>query len=113
MVKKPKSSAAPNRTRQDLTGKRFVKSTVLECVKITGKASKWKCLCDCGSITYKTTGHLNANAVSCGSLKGKILQAKGLGNWWFWRKPKSVNKVPICGDANVIAATGYWFGQPC
>ncbi|MCD2491154.1 transcriptional regulator [Lacrimispora sp. NSJ-141] len=52
---------------QDLTGKRFGKLVVLEYVKPEKGMGRWKCRCDCGNITYKRTGHLNAGtAVSCG-----------------------------------------------
>lgn len=54
------------RIRRDLTGEHFGKLTVLEYVKMENGGSKWKCQCDCGNITYKATGHLNAGAVSCG-----------------------------------------------
>ena len=51
-------------TRQDLTGKHFGKLIVLE---YDPDKQKWKCQCDCGNFTYKTTGHLNAStATSCG-----------------------------------------------
>ena len=54
------------RPRNDLTGKRFGKLQVIEYVKFENGNSKWKCRCDCGNVTYKTTGHLNSGAVSCG-----------------------------------------------
>lgn len=75
-----KSPGTPGRKpRQDLTGKRFGKLTVLEYVKVSGGVSKWKCLCDCGNITYRTTGHLNADAVSCGCLQKQDLTGKRFG----------------------------------
>lgn len=73
------SSTSQSRTRQDLTGKRFGKLTVLEYVRMDNGVSKWKCQCDCGNITYKTTGHLNANAVSCGCIQKKDLTGKRFG----------------------------------
>ncbi|QNM05694.1 site-specific integrase [Qiania dongpingensis] len=58
---------------QDLTGKRFGKLLVLEYVRPEKGTGKWKCRCDCGNITYKSTGHLNAGtAVSCGCVKADI-----------------------------------------
>lgn len=62
--------------RQDHTGKRFGKLTVLE---YDSAKQKWKCLCECGNITYKTTGHLNANAVSCGCIQKQDLTGKRFG----------------------------------
>lgn len=62
--------------RQELTGKRFGQLTVLEYDRTK---QKWKCQCDCGNTIYKTTGHLNANAVSCGCAQKKDLTGKRFG----------------------------------
>lgn len=62
--------------RQDLAGKRFGKLTALEYIP---EKQKWKCLCECGNITYKTTGHLNADAVSCGCIQKQDLTGKRFG----------------------------------
>lgn len=62
--------------RQDLAGKRFGKLTALE---YDSAKQKWKCLCECGNITYKATGHLNANAVSCGCIQKQDLTGKRFG----------------------------------
>lgn len=78
--KKQNSTLKPQtRIRNDLTGKRFGKLTVLEYIKIPNGTSKWKCQCDCGTITYKTTGHLNAGAVSCGCTKSQDLTGQRFG----------------------------------
>lgn len=53
-------------TRQDLTGKRFGKLTVLE---YDTEQKKWRCCCDCGNESLVATGHLNAgNVKSCGCM---------------------------------------------
>ena len=65
--------------RRDLIGKRFGKLTVLEYIKVDGGNSKWKCQCDCGNITYKTTGHLNAGSISCGCMQKSDLTGKRFG----------------------------------
>ena len=62
--------------KQDLTGKRFGRLTALE---YDHEKQKWKCQCDCGNITYKRTGHLNANAVSCGCKQKQDLIGKRFG----------------------------------
>jgi len=62
--------------RQDLAGKRFGKLTALEYVP---EKQKWKCICECGNITYKSTGHLNADAVSCGCIQKQDLTGKRFG----------------------------------
>lgn len=61
---------------QDLTGRRFGKLTVLE---YSTEEKKWKCICDCGNEVSKSTGHLNAGAVSCGCLKKRDLTGKRFG----------------------------------
>lgn len=80
------STKAPSNRRQDLTGKHFGKLTVLEYVP---EKQKWKCLCDCGNTTYKTTGHLNANAVSCGCSQKKDLTGKRFGKLVVLRKTEN------------------------
>lgn len=62
--------------KQDLTGKRFGRLTALE---YDHEKQKWKCQCDCGNITYKRTGHLNSNAVSCGCKQKQDLIGKRFG----------------------------------
>lgn len=72
-----KDTAMVRKTRrQDLAGKRFGKLTALEYIP---EKQKWKCLCECGNITYKTTGHLNADAVSCGCIQKQDLTGKRFG----------------------------------
>lgn len=64
----------------DLIGKRFGMLTVVAPAEPSPSGSRrWMCQCDCGNITYKTTGHLNANAVSCGCLQKKDLTGKRFG----------------------------------
>ena len=55
--------------REDLTGKRFGRLTVLEFVPNDIKDSCWKCMCDCGNISI-VRGHFikNGNTKSCGCL---------------------------------------------
>lgn len=55
--------------RNDLTGKRVGKLTVIERSDQYGSRGKrqtqlWKCLCDCGAITYKATDTLTNPDVS-------------------------------------------------
>lgn len=77
MLPKAESShSMKSSKRQDLTGKRFGQLTVLEYDQ---EKQKWKCQCDCGNTAYKTTGHLNANAVSCGCIQKKNLTGKRFG----------------------------------
>lgn len=64
--------------RQDLTGKRFGRLTVLRC---EGKAKhgkyQWLCRCDCGALKISDTGQLNSGCTqSCGCLKTEMLIKK-------------------------------------
>ena len=77
MTQEAESSNSPKTNRrQDLTGKRFGKLTVLEYDR---EKQKWKCQGDCGNVTYKTTGHLNFDAVSCGCSQKQDLIGKRFG----------------------------------
>lgn len=69
-------AASPSavRVRNDLTGQRFGKLTVLEYVKIKNGNSKWKCQCDCGEqIEVRATMLTSGHTTSCGCLKKTIL----------------------------------------
>lgn len=54
----------------DLSGKRFGKLVVIERAENVGKGiAVWKCLCDCGNVTYVRGSNLKGGAVkSCGCL---------------------------------------------
>lgn len=59
----------PEHRMPKLIGFRFGKLVVLEIAKnmATHHKAKWRCLCDCGSITYVTTYHLRSKQTkSCG-----------------------------------------------
>lgn len=61
------------RYKVDLVGKKYGKLTVLEATnERTPKGNQiWKCLCDCGNVTYVSTNHLQTgNTKSCGCLQG-------------------------------------------
>ena len=55
---------------KDLTGQRFGKLIVLGRDYDKEKKLKWKCQCDCGNITYVSTGNLSTGTSSCGCLRG-------------------------------------------
>lgn len=53
----------------DITGKRFNKLTVVSLHKKENGKVTWKCICDCGNITYVRGGNLKSGAVkSCGCI---------------------------------------------
>ena len=62
----------------DLTGQRFGRLTVIECIENKkgrkGRSARWKCECDCGGICIRTTASINrtdrnTSKVSCNSCK--------------------------------------------
>jgi len=61
---------------KDLTGQRFGRLTVLECIqKATrqGGATKWLCACDCGKTkTIRSVHLINGSTKSCGCLQREI-----------------------------------------
>ncbi len=56
---------------EDITGRRFGRLIALEpTTKENSKCVVWKCLCDCGNITFVRGGHLRrGNTKSCGCLR--------------------------------------------
>lgn len=59
--------------REDLTGQRFGRLTVIEFVPADGKKSKWKCRCDCGNITIVRRGDLKkGKTTSCGCFRREM-----------------------------------------
>lgn len=61
----------PNK-RLSLEGKKFGRLKVLEATK-DGKITKWKCICDCGTITYIRTSLLvSGKTRSCGCLRSEL-----------------------------------------
>lgn len=58
----------------DLTNKKFGKLTALERISSKNNKVVWKCLCDCGKITYVLTTNLTCGRTkSCGCLKDEKL----------------------------------------
>lgn len=55
---------------KDLRGQRIGNLTVLYRVQGNNSQTRWKCLCDCGNITYHYANNLNNNKIthSCGCL---------------------------------------------
>ena len=54
----------------DITGNRYYHLVVLEKARVENGVVIWKCLCDCGNITYVRGQNLKSGAVkSCGCLR--------------------------------------------
>ena len=97
MLPKAESShSMKSSKRQNLTGKRFGQLTVLE---YDTEKQKWKCQCDCGNVTYKTTGHLNSNAVSCGCSQKQDLIGKYQAQIVFQKKRYYLGRYSRLEDA--------------
>lgn len=59
----------------DLTGQRFGNLVVVNFVEVdSSKQTKWKCLCDCGTVIIKSTEGIKKSVnKSCGCTKRKII----------------------------------------
>lgn len=56
--------------KEDLTGKKFGRLTVVKYSNSKEGTRYWECACDCGNITYVPTKSLNSgNTKSCGCLR--------------------------------------------
>lgn len=65
-------------TPDDITGKRFGKLVALEPIKerSSNGSIKWKCVCDCGNITYPELGSLKQkHTTSCGCVKKAFIES--------------------------------------
>lgn len=57
----------------DIAGKRFTNWMVTHESKYDRKATYWKCVCDCGTISFVRQQHLRSGASpSCGCIKKKV-----------------------------------------
>lgn len=68
----------------NIINKKFGRLTPLEYIEHNGR-KKWKCVCDCGNITYVSTSNLKrGNSTSCGCYKSesttKRLMVDEIGN---------------------------------
>lgn len=62
---------------KDLTGQRFGKLTIIKKSERRGKDGSvyWECLCDCGNISFASTGNLkrgNIKSCGCGQISARI-----------------------------------------
>ena len=82
--------------RNDLTGQRFGKLVALESRSEQRGGKRrvvWKCLCDCGNITYVVSDNLRSGQTrSCGCSKGEYIS----------QSKKRKNRYKICGDYTII-----------
>ncbi len=65
------------KARDNLVGQRFTRLLVIEPAGSKNYKALWKCLCDCGEITFLTTNELNTeNTKSCGCLNAEKVQER-------------------------------------
>lgn len=94
------------RTYPDLTGLRFGMLTVIELTnRYTQKCKLWKCLCDCGNITFQSRTELqrkrNVNQ-SCGCRQGFLVHGMSRNSKfpeyevWKGMRARCLNKNHIC-----------------
>ena len=101
----------PTPTRQrweDLTGRRFGKLVAQE--RVEGRASMWKCRCDCGAQKLVRTGDLNRGTVSCGAIgcrKPSTPRRDDIGYWAAHSRVRN-DRGPASGYTCVdCAASAY------
>ena len=59
--------------RIDLSGKRFFRLTALKIERVEGDKVFWRCLCDCGTETIVSYGHLSGgHTKSCGCYMSEV-----------------------------------------
>lgn len=72
------------KVKEDLTGKRFGRLTVIEqaedyVISSGGHYAKWKCKCDCGNIIEANSSNLKRGTTkSCGCLRDKLTSERCL-----------------------------------
>ena len=98
--------------KEDLTGRKFGKLTVLyedTPVYTSGghKVVKWVCKCECGNITSVRAGNLRSgNSLSCGCVKSPDITGKRFGKLVALSKSNNKNNLKYwkcqCDCGNVI-----------
>jgi len=97
----------------DLTGKRFGRLVVIER---ESDSMKWKCRCDCNSITYASAGHLNSGSTtSCGCARRKDLTGKKIGSLSVIHETEDIGiwkcECSMCGNTALISSRSLLGGK--
>lgn len=99
------------RKRNDLTGKKIGKLTVLErsdqyATRGQRKRQLWKCLCDCGEVTYKATDTLtNPDRSMCKACAASYAAGKARENAGY-REGTQVSRIrDISPDSRNLSGT--------
>ena len=96
--------------REDLTGQRFGRLTVIEFVPNDKPHAYWKCQCDCGNTIKTTTCSLRSgHSASCGCLnREKIIASCRVHGQWNTRLYRIWDKMKTrCYNSNSKAYKDY------
>jgi hypothetical protein len=92
--------------KDDITGQKFGKLTVLNYIGTKKGESKWYCMCDCGKATEASLINLRRGGIkSCGCLKSEIKKTHGLSDsrqYHIWQGMKT-----RCSNPNAIKYDQY------
>lgn len=86
------------RKRNDISGQRFGRLTVIEIDRIIDNITMWKCRCDCGNITSVSIANLRGgHTKSCGCLARE--------NGYANIKNRYLNEYKVIGDTVYVILT--------
>lgn len=89
------------------TGKRYGKLTVLSNWKRDNNKIYWECQCDCGNITWVSSGNLTSGEVkSCGCLSGQNQKIKKEKREKEWAKLNPGDKI-LVGEAKDLTGKKF------
>lgn len=95
--------------RNDLTGQRYSRLTVLGLSRLRSSSGTmlWNCLCDCGNkVRVRTASLNNGNTKSCGCLK--INNLRGINNYQAQRMVKDYGVWISSRDPYYVRASQMW-----
>lgn len=93
--KSPKMRALTSkRMFQDLVGQKYNRLTVVSFYERTKNGgSKWKCICDCGKVSFVVTSKLRSGTTkSCGCFNKEKSLKHNMSNTRFYRTFKSIKQ---------------------
>lgn len=86
----------------DERGNKYGKLTVIDKVRTDGERTQWKCLCDCGNITYALGGTLRTGMKkSCG-----CLSSVGNATIESFLQEKNINYKKEFAFSNLVSSNG-------
>lgn len=87
----------PSNRRYDLSGLKFGRLTAIEPLpRIAKRCTKWRCVCDCGTIIVTDIGKLrNGHTRSCGCLHRDMMLSRWRGTTPDWERRRTVTRCPV------------------